>query len=46
MLVKNQLQKVYKEIEIMKTLGAHPNLVKLHEVLDDEDHDKLYMGKS
>ena len=48
MTFKDQLGKVYNEIEIMKHLretGGHQNLVQLHEVLDDEDKDKLYMGK-
>jgi serine/threonine protein kinase len=31
------------EIAIMKKL-QHPNLVKLHEVIDDDDNDKLYMS--
>ena len=48
MTYKDQLGKVYSEIEIMKHLkesgGGHPNIVQLHEVLDDEDNDKLYMG--
>lgn len=34
-----------KEIAIMKKLD-HPNVVKLHEVIDDENRDKLYMGKN
>ena len=31
------------EIAIMKKL-KHPNLVRLHEVIDDKDNEKLYMG--
>ena len=23
----------------------HPNLIQLHEVIDDKENDKLYMGK-
>jgi len=49
MTYKDQLSKVYSEIEIMKHLresgGGHPNIVELHEVMDDEEKDKLYMGK-
>ena len=47
MTYKDQLSKVYGEIEIMKHLkesGGHHNIVQLHEVLDDEEKDKLYMG--
>ena len=41
---ENPLQKVYREIAIMKKLD-HPNVCKLHEVLDDPEDDNLYMGK-
>ena len=47
MTYKDQLSKVYSEIDIMKHLkesGGHHNIVQLHEVMDDEDKDKLYMG--
>ena len=40
---ENPLQKVYREIAIMKKLD-HPNVCKLHEVLDDPEDDNLYMG--
>jgi len=39
---ENPLQKVYREIAIMKKLD-HPNVCKLHEVLDDPEDDNLYM---
>lgn len=42
---ENPLQKVYREIAIMKKLD-HPNVVKLAEVLDDPEDDNLYMGKT
>jgi [calcium/calmodulin-dependent protein kinase] kinase len=32
------------EIAIMKKL-QHPNLIRLHEVIDDDENDKLYMSK-
>jgi hypothetical protein len=34
-----------KEIAIMKKL-QHPNLIRLHEVIDDDENDKLYLSKS
>ena len=40
---KDALQEVAKEIAVMKKLD-HPNVIRLHEVIDDEDKDKLYMG--
>lgn len=36
------LDEVYREIEIMKQID-HPNLIKLVEVIDDPDSDKLYL---
>ena len=42
---ENPLQKIYREIAIMKKLD-HPNVVKLTEVLDDPEDDNLYMGES
>lgn len=44
MAYKDQLQNVQMEIAIMKKLH-HPNLIRLHEVIDDNENDKLYMGK-
>lgn len=37
------LDNVRKEIAIMKKLD-HPNIIKLHEVIDHEKGDKLYMS--
>lgn len=45
MTCKNQLENVQMEIAIMKKL-QHPNLIQLHEVIDDDENDKLYMGKA
>ena len=36
------LDEVYREIEIMKQLN-HDNLCSLVEVIDDPNHDKLYV---
>ena len=41
--IENPLDKIYKEIAIMKKLD-HPNVVKLVEVVDDPEEDNLYMG--
>jgi len=41
-MAEDPLQKVYREIAIMKKLD-HPNVVKLVEVLDDPEQDNLYM---
>lgn len=40
--IKTAFDAVEKEIEIMKGL-AHTNIVKLHEILTDEDNEKLYL---
>jgi len=39
---ENPLDKVYREIAIMKKLD-HPNVVKLVEVVDDPEDDQMYM---
>lgn len=41
--VNNPLQKIYREIAILKKLD-HPNIVKLVEVLDDPIEDHLYLA--
>lgn len=43
-MAEGPLQKVYREIAIMKKLD-HPNVVKLVEVLDDPEDENLYMGE-
>jgi len=41
-IVKNALEDISQEIAIMKKL-KHQNIVKLREVIDDEECDKMYM---
>ena len=36
------LDEVYQEIEIMKQLN-HENIIKLYEVIDDPESDKMYL---
>lgn len=45
MVVTNALTDVYKEISIMKELN-HPNVIKVHEIIDDTSGTKIYMSKS
>ena len=45
MKYRDALQNVLNEIAIMKKLD-HPNVIRLHEVIDDEEKDKIYMGNS
>ena len=44
MVVKDAYQDVMKEIAIMKELD-HICLIRLHEVIDEAEGDKLYMSK-
>jgi hypothetical protein len=37
------LAKIRREIAIMKKC-AHPNIVRLHEVIDDPAAEKIYLG--
>ena len=43
MAYTDALQNVLKEIAIMKKL-EHPHVISLHEVIDNEKGEKLYMG--
>lgn len=41
--LKDPMQDINREIAIMKKLD-HPNIIKLYEVLDQTDSDKLFLG--
>lgn len=43
MKIKDALQDVMREIAIMKKLD-HPNVIKLYEVIDDPETDKLFLS--
>lgn len=38
----NSLDKVYNEVELWASL-AHPNIIKMFEIIDAEEHDYLYI---
>ena len=43
MVVKNALDDVYRELEIVKYLN-HPHILRVHEIIDSEESNKLYLG--
>lgn len=43
MKVKDALSDVKREVAVMKKIN-HPNLISLHEVIDNPDQDKIIMG--
>lgn len=43
-IVKDALQDTMKEISVMKQL-EHVNTIRLHEVIDEENGDKIYLSK-
>jgi [calcium/calmodulin-dependent protein kinase] kinase len=45
MVVKNALQDVQREIAVMKKI-KHPNVIRLLEVIENPNTDKIYMGIS
>ena len=42
LIVEDQLKLIYQEIAIMKKLN-HENVMKFHEIIDDNLKDKLYL---
>ena len=44
MTIKTGVDKVLKEISLFKQL-KHENVLTLHEIINDEPNDKLYLSK-
>lgn len=44
MTIKTGIDKIMKEISLLKLL-KHDNVLTLHEIINDEEHDKLYLSK-
>jgi len=42
MEIINNLDKVYNEVELWAQL-SHPNIIKMYEIIDAEEHDYLYI---
>ena len=42
MEIINNLDKVYNEVEVWAGI-QHPNIVKIYEIIDNDDHDYLYI---
>ena len=42
MEIINNLDKVYNEVEIWAQI-QHPNIVKMYEIIDNDEHDYLYI---
>ena len=42
MEIINNLDKVYNEVELWAQV-AHPNIIKIYEIIDAEEHDYLYV---
>ena len=45
MIVKDGTEDVKREIAIMKKID-HPNIIRLFEVIDDPESDKIFLGIS
>ena len=42
MEIINNLDKVYNEVELWASI-SHPNIIKMFEIIDAEEHDYLYI---
>lgn len=42
MEIINNLDKVYNEVELWAQI-AHPNIIKMYEIIDADEHDYLYI---
>lgn len=44
MMIKTGVDKILKEINLLKLL-KHENILTLHEIINDDANDKLYLSK-
>ena len=44
MMIKTGVDKILKEINLLKLL-KHENVLTLHEIINDDSNDKLYLSK-
>ena len=42
MEITNYLENVYNEVEVW-AMCSHPNIIKMYEIIDVEEHDYLYL---
>jgi hypothetical protein len=43
-MIKTGLDKLQKEIDLLKLMN-HDNVLKLYEIINNEENDKLYLSK-
>ena len=40
---RNPMEEIRREIEILRRLAGHPNIIKLIDVVEEEEDDNLYL---